>query len=178
MKIAYEQIARKYARAFLRVNHQRMNPDVVAAMVAFVADCRDQRQQFFYVWLSSMSIFAKKEIIRTWARRHNLNDLLDSLIKLLAEQGRLLLFIDVIEQIIIVHNEKQGIVEVRCFTAQPLLQEQLTNIRDFLNRLTGKTIVLVPVIDSSLIAGIRLQSETFLWEYSVAQQLQAMCASC
>lgn len=88
------------------------------------------------------------------------------------------MFIDVVEQIMLAYREHKGLLEVTCRTAVPLTDEQVAAIHEFLHEKTGKKIILIMVIDSSLLAGIRLQSETFLWEYSIGRQLQALRASC
>ena len=61
-------------------------------------------------------------------------------------------------------------------SAHHLDPKQITSIKQFLGRLVGKNIIATPAIDTSLIAGLRLQSNNNMWEYSVRKQIQALSA--
>ena len=47
-------------------------------------------------------------------------------------------------------------------------------IEQFLVRATGHTNIYKYKVDNALIAGVRLQSETLLWEHSIAKQLRQL----
>ena len=61
-------------------------------------------------------------------------------------------------------------------TAQEIDDKQLESIKRFLGHLVNKNIIGIPSIDTSLIAGLRLQSNEYMWEYSVRKQIKALQA--
>lgn len=59
-------------------------------------------------------------------------------------------------------------------SSHQLTDEQKKLIEKFLSKKIGKKIRATAVINPALIAGLRLQSATRVWEYSVRKQLQAL----
>ena len=63
-------------------------------------------------------------------------------------------------------------MEFSVLSAHDLDKKELTTIQHFLEEKTKKTIIYNHKINKDLIAGIRLLSNTLLWEHSIAQQLR------
>jgi F0F1-type ATP synthase delta subunit len=56
-------------------------------------------------------------------------------------------------------------------SSDSLSESQVKDIEQFLAQCTGHVILSHRIIDTDLIAGIRLQSATSLWEHSIRRQL-------
>ena len=67
-------------------------------------------------------------------------------------------------------------IEFSIQSAQEIDDKQFESIKQFLGRLTNKKIIGIPSVDTSPIAGLRLQSNEYLWEYSVRKQIKALQA--
>jgi ATP synthase F1 delta subunit len=174
MTPSMELLATKYAKAFVHVFGEKLTDEQLKALQELVALYDKNRQQFFYLYLSSISSAVKQHILLDLVARFHLRELLQPLIILLGEQGRLPLLFPIAHQIEVVFNEEHDLVEVQFMTAHELSAHNVAVMQQFLERLTGKKIQPTVIVKPELIAGVRLQSETFVWEYSIAQQLRAL----
>lgn len=169
-----ELLATKYAKAFIHVFEAQLTPEYFEALQQIVAWYDDNRAQFFYLYLSSMTSEAKQHILLEFVKRFGLESLVRPLIELLAAHNRLPLLFHVLRQLMVVFYAEHNVVDVKFMTAHNLSPAQIEIIKNFLEQTTLKEIRPTIVIKPELIAGVRLQSETFLWEYSIAQQLRAL----
>lgn len=177
MTLQEEALAQKYAQAFLHIFGDRVTQDILEAMDKFISWYEKDRHQLFYVRLSGIPSQIKSDLVLKLCDHFGLQLLLQPLVRLLGEQGRLLLLITVLKHIIMGYNEQQGIVDVDVISTYPLSTDEQKYIKEFLERIIGKIVHPQLHVDTRLIAGIRLQSETFLWERSIAQQLRALRSS-
>ena len=74
------------------------------------------------------------------------------------------------------YKEHIDSVEFSIISAQEINDQQIESIKQFLSRLINKKIIGTPSIDTSLIAGLRLQSNEYLWEYSIRKHINALQA--
>ncbi len=77
----------------------------------------------------------------------------------------------------IVHELMMKEKNIEAFTissAQPLTQEQQTELEQFLVHTTTKTIVPTYTVNKDLIAGLRVQSNAHLWEHSLKKYLRTL----
>lgn len=96
------------------------------------------------------------------------------LVKLLATHKRIFLIHDVLKQLCEEYKLRNKITSFVISSSHDLKAEELSEITQFLVRLTNHEIMSDYKIDKSLIAGIRLQSNTGIWEYSIRKQLAQM----
>lgn len=177
MKLNQEILAKKYAQAFLKVTDNRFSLAVVDVLDQIVDFFDKHRETFFYTKLSCIQDSLKQAMFFQICERFGQGDLLQPLIRLLAQHNRLFIFADVLEQVAILYKDIQGVVDVRIMSSHVISEEEQKIIEKFLERITQKKVRSVVVVDHALIAGIRVQSDTFLLEHSVAQQLRNIQSS-
>jgi F0F1-type ATP synthase delta subunit len=97
---------------------------------------------------------------------------LKKLIEVLIFHKRLVFFSQVLQDICCLYFLKNNILEVTITTATELEDHEREQFEKFFIKLSGKSIKSNVVLDQSLIAGIRMQSDLFLWQYSIAHRLQ------
>lgn len=149
--------------------------------------------------LQSADIEAMKSAIRFFKRHHNfislvnllvepdktqnvvLDELFDhfllaqnlkKLINVLIVHKRLTLFAQVLQDICCLYFHANNILELTIVTATPLENDEFEKFEIFFRKLSGKITLSTVVHDPSLIAGVRMQSDLFLWEYSIAARLR------
>jgi F0F1-type ATP synthase delta subunit len=71
-------------------------------------------------------------------------------------------------------KERAGIHDFVIKSAVALSQQEKDQIEKFLARKTGQDNIYTYHVDTRLIAGVRLRSQTLLWEHSIAQQLRQL----
>lgn len=170
MDIKAETLARKYAQAFLN-----LYPDAVKKMykqLPAVAQLLSTSPQFSFISkLPIAFVPLKKDMLKKILEPFQIPTVFDRLIDILAAQQRLALLPLIMQSLAQLYRKKINTSVVIARSSQQLDDQELSVIQKFLESQTQQHIVISPVLDKELIAGLRLQSDTFLWEYSVAQQL-------
>ncbi len=59
-------------------------------------------------------------------------------------------------------------------SAMPLTESEIIKFETFFQKLSGKRVISRVQVEESLIAGVRMQSDIFLWEHSVAARLRKL----
>jgi len=98
----------------------------------------------------------------------------EKLISVLLLQKRTYLIQNVLKEMIELYEEKKGIETFIITSAGALDPNDMEKIEQFLARHTHHTIVCVQEEDKRLIAGIRMQSNYHVWEYSIRKRLAAI----
>ena len=97
-----------------------------------------------------------------------------AIILLLIEHNRSFYIPDVLLWVAQLYKNEINNVEFSIQTAQEINDTHIESIKQFLGHLINKKIIGIPSVDTSLIAGIRLQSNEYLWEYSIRKQIRAL----
>ena len=105
---------------------------------------------------------------------YKLPSFFEKLITLLVHDKRAPLMSRVLKELVALYRKKHTIVFFEITSSHGLTHEQLDNIEQFLARKTGCDIIYKYEVDTTLIAGLRLQSDAFVWEYSIRKQLENM----
>ena len=125
--------------------------------------------------VSAIPDHLKKEFfINLFKKHHAYIEGIDKLIDLLITDKRLMLMADILYEISHLYMQQHAIIDWTISSSDELSPEEKKSLEQFLVQKTAMQIVPTYIIDQTLIAGIRLQSDTFLWEYSVKSQLNAL----
>lgn len=108
-------------------------------------------------------------IVQTYGLPKNIN----SLGKLLIQKNRLELLPHILKKIITMIRASENSIHMNITTSHSCNKENIELLIKNFEKKTGKTIVYHHSIDATLIAGIRAQSSTLLWESSVRKKLNA-----
>jgi ATP synthase F1 delta subunit len=165
-------LARKYATAFLEVYGNSMTLDNYHALQSFkrVWDAHPD-------WLRALTmptITHEKKIMlctQMLAAYQVMPDVI-KLMTLLINDKRESHFSKVLDIFCSLYLQKTGIVECTLASSHPLDEHERTIIQQFIAHQVGYRIMYDYKVDPDLIAGIKVTSPTFMWEYSVARQLR------
>ena len=93
---------------------------------------------------------------------------------LLFAHNRIFLLESVLHDICCIYKHEHNEIDVMLSTAHEILPEQVAALTEFFTSNSKGNVTMHVVRDPSLIAGVRMQSETWLWEDSVAKKLRAL----
>lgn len=175
MNTAQHILARRYAQAYLHLFGAQITDHTIVQLKAFVAWYLRHAHGFSYLDLASFSAQAKIQLVMRSAARFELQQL-EKLVTLLAQQNRLGLLVPVLQTIIALYQHEHHRTDVVLTSAHQLTDAEQRKLQQFFEQKTGQHSTIVAKLDPRLIAGVRLQSDTFLWEHSVAKQLRAVRA--
>lgn len=167
--------AQKYAIAFLDLFIDSITLDQINALEKAISYFKEN---YHYLVLLSIPIVpeeVKQTALKKIFQQYDISDIVDRLIDVILKDHQLLLIADIIEQIVRSYYEKKGIVVFTVESTYRLDVQELENVKAFLQQtFPQKTIVIHQKINESLIAGLRMYSDTLLWEHSIKKQLNAI----
>lgn len=174
MNYAESILAQRYAQAYLNVHIEAISyKDFRAIREAGLYFARNKYLLFFLNW-PAIKTPAKITALIQAMRYCQIPESIDGLIALLAAHKRMFLIVSILESICELYEHKHNIAQVTISTSHPVTDQELKVMQQFLANKTGLSIIYDYKIDKKLIAGIRLQSDTFLWEYSINKQLDSI----
>ena len=174
MNYAEALLARRYATALLRVCGDQFSQDDLLAMQRAVGFFRTHAPALYFLRLPDLAAQAKKEIVQKLFEIVKLPGCFHQLALLLSVHKRLALIAPILTLALELYKEQHGVMDVHIESSSSLDEAQLKIIQEFLARKSAKAINYTHSVDTDLIAGIRLQSDTLLWEYSVRKKLRAI----
>ena len=167
-------LAKKYAVAFLHVFSKAFTADDYNALQKSIAYVQQKHDLLVLLAVPALTLEQKKQCVKKLLREAQMPEVITPLVDLLLEHQRLELLAPVCTFIKELYQEQKNIMPCTIKSSHLLSDDHLATLKQYLTKKTGNTILATPIIDRTLIAGIRAQSSAFLWEYSLAQQLRTL----
>lgn len=159
-------LARKYAAAFLNQNVHKITHHDYQNIIRAYAFLKKVPMLKTYLKLPILNEVKKKFLI-LFCQEFQLDPVCTMLVDLLVKHQRLYLIEMIFFYIKNLYQEQNNIMEFTFISANQITTDQCSKIQSFLIQKTGKTIEYKSIVDPQLIAGIRAQSNTLLWENSI-----------
>ncbi len=172
MNPAYAPVARKYAAAFLSVAHGTFTYDDFMIIDERKELLLETRAILFYMTLPVIKPHVIDHVMDLLFGGCATAALLKKMTLLLLKHHRIVILPEVLHQIGDLYKKEQRLAQFTITSAQPLGAELQQKLLSYLERETGMKVVPEFGIDRSLIAGVRMQSDTVLWEHSIRKQLR------
>jgi ATP synthase F1 delta subunit len=169
-----KNIAKKYAQAFMNTFPKSCSLNDMKKIEIAQKFLQTHKRTLFFLQLPQFDENRKKSMIADLVAHFSLPENIGSLISLLIYHNRSFYIPDVLSWIIQLYKNQTNSMEFFIATTQEISSDHIEEIKRFLHCLVNKKIIATPIIDHSLIAGIRLQSTEYRWEYSVLKQIKAL----
>jgi F0F1-type ATP synthase delta subunit len=174
MDIRATILARKYAQAFLNLYIDQITPEGYAALLALQTYLHSHRNALIYFSFPHIALEAKLALFEQLGEKIKPSEPVKTLFETLIRHDRVMLATDVLAKICELYRERKNILLFTIESSHELDATSISIIEDFLARNTGKKIVSKQRVNHSLIAGLRLQSNTLEWEYSIRKQIHEL----
>ena len=165
-------LSKKYAQAYVHLFGADISLEDVQRIEKAVDFLNTNRHILFFLTVPTIDASIKTKSLYEFADRLGLPASINKLIDLILKHKRGELLAQVLKQIVQVYHALRSIHTFRITSSQPLSVPNRNVIEKFLAKRVEGTILYTYSVDRDLIAGIRAQSDTLLWECSVAQQLR------
>lgn len=169
-------VSNKYARAYLNVFFDDLTEKDILAIQKTYEYLEEDKQVIFFLRFPVVGPEVKLQALTIIAQQEKLPKSMLTLMKLLLKHKQLELLQEVLASIVRQYREQKGIMTFLISSSPALTTQELHSLVEFLARVTGRSIIYDYTVDPHLIAGIRLQSTTLLWEQSVRKQLHAIAS--
>jgi ATP synthase F1 delta subunit len=167
-------LARRYAQAYLNLFMDQISEQEYQKLQTMSEFIEAHRQTVFFLGLKSIPEQAKEDIIRNLVEKYKLPSSLIKLVTIIIQHGRAALIGKTLAQICELYRKKHHIMMFNIQSSFPLDQQTLGTVNNFLAKKTGWSIVSTTELNKRLIAGIRLQSTVYIWEYSIRKQINEL----
>lgn len=87
----------------------------------------------------------------------SLNEIVSNVVKILAEKHSVHLFYEIAKEYSAIYNESRGICTAEIISAVAITDEQAQKLKEKLENMTGKTIVIKNTVDKSILGGLKLR---------------------
>lgn len=174
MNLIERLLARRYAVALMRVCGDDFTVDTQVAMKQAIAFFKEHKPALYFLGLPDFPVHEKNVIIHKLLETVKLPECFHALVKLLGEHKRLRLIMPVLLATLALYQDRHGIMDVTVTSADVLQDAQKNIVQQFLAEKIDKKLQYTFQVEEDLIAGIRIQSNTLLWEYSVRKKLRAL----
>ena len=165
-------LARRYAQAFLNVYGHELVPEVRERLQHLHRFLSAHSSILFFLTIPTIDDEVKKQGLAFLCEKFELPHCVKKSMFLLLASKRALLLEQMLGFIDVLYNKEHAISSFVIRSAHPLSSSHKEVLVGFLKAQTGHDIVHNYVLDKSLIAGIRMCSDTHLWEHSIARQLR------
>lgn len=174
MTLSQSILSKKYALAYVNVFFDSLQLSDIDKMSDFMQFLQKKHQILNLLSLSSVASEYKQQVLDRLVVQFLLPDSLRKLMQALIQFKQLALLIDILRDISCIFKQKKNIIEVDARFSHDVDDEQRQVFIDFFEKHSEKKVLANMSIDQSLIAGVRLQSSTLFWEYSVAQNIRKL----
>lgn len=174
MNPVVKKLAKKYALAFYDLYKKKITSSLVTRCQALASLLQEKKQLLSLLTLPVVSDDVQKTLLQALIKKAALPSFFSGLIDLLIEQKRIALLPAIFDELVQVYYDDNHIMLFAISSSHTLSQSQLKVLKQFLAVRTGDDIIYTYSVDPKLIAGVRMQSNTLLWEYSIKKSLAMM----
>src|SRR3990167_9841469 len=167
-------LARKYAIAFLNVNYKNLPEKFLCNIKNAIGFLNNNTKLFLMFSLPIFSKEDKNKAINSFLKKFNLGIEFSKLFELLVKHERPMLFKEVLNYIYTLYASYSDTLLFNFISSNKLSKEYEEILRKFIEAQTKKRVIFESTVDESLLAGVRLQSNNLLWDYSVKSRLDRL----
>lgn len=172
MEVNANIIAKKYAVAFLNLYFDQMTNEFINKILKLKKILLINRLFYIYLRIPNISYFIKKKVLNKISQALDLDRPIKKMLFVLLDQGRIEILDIILHQIMIFYRKRKGIDFFKILSSSVLSDSEKKRVINFVENMSKKEIISDFIVDPKLICGLRIQSNTFLWERSIAKQLR------
>lgn len=170
-------VAARYASALLAIYQKPFSEIQCAALKAAIDYYHTTPMVLIYLQTPFFSDEQKKEALVLIRNRYNFPGIVEKLDLLLLEHARIFLLPIVYAELIRQSQMLAGRIPCTVTSAVSLSGAQQQMCTQFVASVSHKTPLIEWAVDPALIAGIRFQTENWLWEDSLDARLRALATT-
>lgn len=168
------KVSKRYAKALFELAQERKIVERVAEEMIAIQNLYQQSSDFSSLLESPVIESSEKLKIFTVLLKEKVQSVTFNFLSLLLEKNREDYLPEIIFYFLKIVDESKGIVRGQLITAHPFTDVQKKELKERLDRFTGKKVFFDEQVDSSLIGGFIVRMEDTVIDTSVKNQLTKM----
>lgn len=172
--IVKSELSKRYAQAYFNAYSPTIQSSSLQALQSASHFLSHSKEILFLIGYGMLESQEVERCVQLFIQRFALPQTIEKICMLLLAHNRIFLLGSVLHDICCIHKEKNNEIDVTVSTAHEVSSEQIEFLKKFFTYYSKATVTMSVVHDASLIAGIRMQSDMWLWEDSVAKKLRVL----
>ncbi|MDZ4699636.1 MAG: ATP synthase F1 subunit delta [Rhodothermales bacterium] len=169
-----QTIARRYARALYAMAEQEASIDRVDADVAMIQESFGASSELARFFADPILSAEKKRAVIATLFGPRVHAVTARFLALLVEKRREYLFLEVARSYRALRDDQMNVVQADARVALPLEVSEEKQLRDALERLTGRTVRLKTHLDPTILGGVVIRVGDTVYDRSVLNQLSQL----
>jgi ATP synthase F1 delta subunit len=171
MREKIDTLSKKYAQAYINCYTNDITLENIKRLEKFSNFLITNQHFYAYLNIPNISYEYKKTIILNSVEYFNLPNSIEKLLFIMFLHKRIDLLDQVIQKIIILYQNKNNIISCNVTTSHQLSNQEESCVESFIKKFFSNNAIISFSIDKKLISGIKINSDTLLWERSIAKKL-------
>jgi F-type H+-transporting ATPase subunit delta len=168
-------LGRRYASALLALATESSKVDKIAADLKDLAATWDSSKELRSVFENpSISIEARRKVLRDVATASNMDPLLRDTLLLVSDRGRMNQLSHIVEAFQALAEARSGRVRAEVVTATELPAAYFEQLQKSLERVTGKTVTVAKRVDPSILGGVVARIGDHVFDGSLKNRLDEL----
>jgi F-type H+-transporting ATPase subunit delta len=168
------RVTRRYAKALFHLAREQKVLEQVESDMANVREIAEESPEFSVLLQSPIIQVQEKRQIISEIFKGKIHQLSYDFLNLLLDKNREDLLSGIITHFLEYIDELRGILRGDLRAAYPLSDQQKESLKDQLDRITGKNVIINEQIDSTLIGGFVIKMEDTVIDASIKNQLNKL----
>ena len=148
--------ALNYAEALFSLSEEMGNSDKVLSDLAVTAQILRTYPEYVKL-MDTPAISVPEKISLANTAFSSVEETVANIVKILAEKHSVYLFAEIAREYSALYNDARGICNAEIISAVELTDSQTQKLKEKLETMTGKTIVIKNTVDKSVLGGIKLR---------------------
>jgi len=174
MQEHHEKIAKKYVSAFYNLYPDCLNEQTIGKLTALGSFLKQNQRFLVSLSIPSLALEQKQRYVSQIIDILKLDQIFLKLFYILLRDKRTYLLEYICHQFFVLFNKQHHIQYFKIATSHTITDQEQAIITNFLKNSLEHHITIKAdfIIDKNLISGIKITSETLMWENSIAHQLK------
>lgn len=173
MILEKQVLANKYARAFYDLFKSEIDTNQVHNMLEIYAFLEENKNILVCMQLGLINQNVA-DIFKELFSKSKMPDSFNRIINLLLHDTRISLLPDIFKSLANLFFQEKNILITTIESSHKLTDTQKQTFLNFFAEQTGQKIILKERINTELIAGIKIYSDTKAWQYNVKNQIKSL----
>lgn len=167
------KLALKYAQAMFELAAEKKLLEAVGRELTNIEKTIDSHTELkSFIYHPRVPATAKKTVVNQVFGEAGV--FVRNFMSLLIDRHREFVFPEIVREYGRLYREARNIVEAEVITAMPLAKAEQSALKAKLDAVTGKTVVIRPIVDAQIIGGVIIKMGDKLIDGSVKRQISSM----
>jgi len=167
-------ISKKYALAYIQVFDEFLDETILDKFKVAYEFLSKNTNMLFLLSSYDLAQEEKQKIATTFVHFFSFHQSMHKLINLLLEKKHICFLAEILRDAYCCYKKNKNIEDLVITSSSIISQKDQEELKQFFMNLSDKKYRVTLKQNADLIAGIRMQSDTFLWEYSVAKKMKKL----